>query len=188
MTRARARARPRSRFPSPIPIPIPIPSPIPISRSRPRSRPRPDPALTSAGRARVAPPLTDEEVDALRPPALWSVAPVHFTPVAVPELAAGLLAPAPGSRVLDVGSGVGKFCVVAARAWSRSPAPLALRLGVTNVEFVVGDALAHDWSGFDGFYLFNPSASSRTGARPRSTARPGIPPRTSRSCAPPANS
>ena len=131
--------------------------------------------------ARSSSPLTDEEFDGLLPPALWKVAPVHFTPVAVAELAARLLAPAPGTRVLDVGAGVGKFCIVAALAYpqatfvavERRPAlvavarELAHRLGATNVEIVLGDALTLDWDGFAGFYLFNPfGEQSHRGATP----------------------
>jgi len=114
--------------------------------------------------------LSDDELDALLPAQLWAAARVHFTPVAVARRALALLAPTPGSSVLDVGAGVGKFCIAAALA-----APevrfvgieqrarlvevgreLARRLGAPNVELVVGDALAHDWRGHAGVYLFNP--------------------------------
>jgi predicted RNA methylase len=97
---------------------------------------------------------------------------VHFTPVAVARYAARLLAPRPGMRVLDVGAGPGKFCVVAAREVPTATfvgvelrphlvhmaRKLASRAGVDNVSFVEGNALDIDWTEFDAFYFYNPFA------------------------------
>jgi SAM-dependent methyltransferase len=97
---------------------------------------------------------------------------IHFTPVAVARYAARLLAPRPGMRVLDVGAGPGKFCVVAAHEVPsctfvgvelrphlvRLAKKLAMRLGVENVAFLEGDALDLDWSDYDAFYFYNPFA------------------------------
>jgi len=102
---------------------------------------------------------------------------VHFTPVSVARRAARLLAPNPGMRVLDVGAGPGKFCVVAA---SEVPActfvgvelrphlvrvakRLAARMLVANVTFLDGDALELDWSEYDAFYFYNPFAEQLSG-------------------------
>ncbi|MDB4962252.1 MAG: hypothetical protein JWP01_2251 [Myxococcales bacterium] len=102
---------------------------------------------------------------------------VHFTPVSVARHAARLLAPIPGMRVLDVGAGPGKFCVVAA---SEVPActfvgielrphlvrvakRLAARMSVANVTFLDGDALELDWSEYDAFYFYNPFAEQLSG-------------------------
>ena len=124
--------------------------------------------------------LTDDELDGLLPEALWRAARVHFTPVAVARRAVALLAPAAGATVLDVGAGVGKFCIAAALA-----APtvrfvgieqrahlvelgraLARQLGATNVELIVGDALAHDWRDAAAVYLFNPFGEHADRAAP----------------------
>lgn len=94
----------------------------------------------------------------------------HFTPVTVARQAARLLAPEDGMRVLDVGSGPGKFCVVAARerpscafvGIEQRPAlvelawRLATRLAATNAMFLQGDALELDWSAYDSLYFYNP--------------------------------
>ena len=99
---------------------------------------------------------------------------LHFTPVAVARLAAALLTPEPGMTVLDVGSGVGKFCITAARArpdaefvgveWRPSlvqlARTLAARSSTQNVEFIAADALDLDWSEFAGFYFYNPFAEA----------------------------
>jgi SAM-dependent methyltransferase len=97
---------------------------------------------------------------------------IHFTPVAVARYAARLLAPRAGMRVLDVGAGPGKFCVVAAREVPsctfvgvelrphlvRLARKVAMRLGVENATFLEGDALDLDWSEYDAFYFYNPFA------------------------------
>ncbi len=97
---------------------------------------------------------------------------VHFTPVAVARCAARLLAPRPGLRVLDVGSGPGKFCVIAGREVPEATfvgvelrphlvhtaRKLASRVGVQNVSFVHADAMDVDWSAYDAFYFYNPFA------------------------------
>ena len=99
---------------------------------------------------------------------------LHWTPVDVAQRACALLAPRPGSRVLDVGSGVGKVCLVGALTttsrWfgiERDPEMVeaanaaAVQLGVeTQASFVVGDITSVDWSEFEGFYLFNPFAET----------------------------
>jgi SAM-dependent methyltransferase len=114
----------------------------------------------------------DEAFDERLPIHLQLQASTHFTPVDVARYAARLLAPLPGTRVLDVGSGAGKFCLAAACAAPESEFvgvewrphlvdlanALARELGVGNVRFVHGDALELDWSLFDSFYLFNPFA------------------------------
>jgi len=128
----------------------------------------------------LAPPLTDDEIDGLLPESLWELARIHFTPVEVARLAAHLLAPVAGDRVLDVGAGIGKFCIAAAlvhpevtfvgverraplAALARS---LAYRLGATNVEIIEGDAFDLDWADYTGFYLFNPWGEDAHGGAP----------------------
>lgn len=95
---------------------------------------------------------------------------VHFTPVIAARAVGRLLTPQPGDRVLDLGSGVGKFCITAALdrpdvtfvGVERRAALVAIaratarRLGADNVEFIHGDALTIAWTGYVGFYLFNP--------------------------------
>jgi predicted RNA methylase len=117
-------------------------------------------------------PDEDDVFDHQLPRRIQVQSTVHFTPVAVARCAARLLAPRPGMRVLDVGSGPGKFCVVAACEVPeatfvgvelrphlvRMARKLASRVGVQNVSFVHADAMDVDWSAFDAFYFYNPFA------------------------------
>lgn len=111
----------------------------------------------------------DELLDGLYPPEFRRFRRQHTTPVEVAARAAAWLAPTPDARVLDVGSGAGRFCVTGAlttlghftgveqRGWLVEAArEAASKLGVTRAEFVNGDIRSLDWTAFEGFYLFNP--------------------------------
>jgi len=114
--------------------------------------------------------LDDETFDDRLPISLRHKAALHFTPVDVARYAAGLLAPDPGMFVLDVGAGAGKFCIAAALAVPnarfvgveqrphlvRFATRLASEWAVSNVRFVLGQALDLDWSLYDAFYFYNP--------------------------------
>jgi SAM-dependent methyltransferase len=97
---------------------------------------------------------------------------LHFTPSPLARHIAKILAPHPGTRVLDVGSGAGLFCVAAALVAPRAEFvgvewrsrlvtianELAARFDIANARFIQADALDLDWSAFDAFYFFNPFA------------------------------
>jgi SAM-dependent methyltransferase len=112
----------------------------------------------------------DEAFDCQLPRQLQMKSALHLTPAAVAREAAQLLAPQPGMRVLDVGAGPGKFCVLAAHerpgcsfvgveirpSLIKVARKLAARTGLANVSFVEGDAMELDWSTYDAFYFYNP--------------------------------
>lgn len=115
----------------------------------------------------------DELLDALYPDPFRLFRGQHTTPVDVATRAAAWLAGAPGARVLDVGAGAGRFCVVGAlttgatfvgveqrRRLVDAARDVAARLGATRAEFVRGDIREVDWARFGGFYLFNPFAEN----------------------------
>lgn len=117
--------------------------------------------------------VSDEALDALFPPELTRVSAQHFTPVEVARRASEWLAPDPSSRVLDVGAGAGRFCLVGAlhtggeftgieqRASLVSVArEVAREHSVARVTFVQGDIRDVDYGAFDGFYVFNPFAEN----------------------------
>jgi predicted RNA methylase len=94
----------------------------------------------------------------------------YWTPVAVAAQAAAIFRARGATRILDVGCGPGKFCVVAGceqrdlevhgieqrSRLVRLGARLARQLGARNVRFSVADVTAVPWDGYDGFYFFNP--------------------------------
>lgn len=114
--------------------------------------------------------LTDDELDDL----LFSVSAkshsiVHWTPIKIAKQAAEWLAPSSGIKVLDVGSGVGKFCILGAYFTKSHFAGVehrpqlvnqakkaAKKANITNVQFLLADMASVDFSQFDSFYFFNP--------------------------------
>jgi tRNA G46 methylase TrmB len=58
--------------------------------------------------------IEDEKFDQIYPARIRKLSPLQWTPVCVAAEAAKLLVTVPGTRVLDIGCGPGKFCLVAA--------------------------------------------------------------------------
>ena len=113
--------------------------------------------------------VADHDFDALFDPAVRELSAQHFTPVAVARRAASLLVTSPGTRILDVGSGAGKFCLVGALTTRGSFTGIE-RIGrlvaaarqvvahhrLPRTHFIHGDVADLDFAGYEGFYLFNP--------------------------------
>lgn len=97
---------------------------------------------------------------------------LHWTPVKVAARVVALLEPTPATRLLDVGAGVGKMCLIGAAmsagTWTgierdldmvQAAQDAAREMGLAEqAQFVHGDAAALDWSAFNAFYLYNPFA------------------------------
>ncbi|MFT3839170.1 MAG: methyltransferase domain-containing protein [Myxococcaceae bacterium] len=99
---------------------------------------------------------------------------MHWSPADACRAAAKLLNPRASDRVLDVGSGVGKFCVLGSLAHRghfvgveqrddlvEEANAVAAHFKAERASFILGDALELDWSGFDGFYFYNPFGELR---------------------------
>jgi SAM-dependent methyltransferase len=59
-------------------------------------------------------PIEDDRFDQVWPLRLRKLSPLHWTPIVVASHASKLLVTKPGTRVLDIGCGPGKFCLIAA--------------------------------------------------------------------------
>jgi len=116
----------------------------------------------------------DASFDAIYPAEIRRVSRQYWTPIGVARRAAELLRDAGARHVLDVGSGVGKFVLVAAatapdvqwigieqRAHLADHAREAKRiLSITNASFIVGDATDASWGEYDAFYFYNSFAEN----------------------------
>jgi SAM-dependent methyltransferase len=113
--------------------------------------------------------IEDEKFDLIYPRQIRELSSTFWTPVAVAAEAANLLATASKPRVLDIGCGPGKFCLVAASLTAgrftgieqRGDLVAAARqaandLDLAEVEFIHGNVLEIDFTRYDAFYLFNP--------------------------------
>lgn len=112
---------------------------------------------------------TDEQFNYLYPGPIRLLAPKHWTPLHITQRIVRHLTPAENARILDIGSGVGKFCLMA--AWHM---PSAFFTGVEqrkglvshactaqailrlkNVEFIHGNFTRLDFDNYDHFYFYN---------------------------------
>ncbi|MFL6595453.1 MAG: class I SAM-dependent methyltransferase [Chthoniobacterales bacterium] len=113
--------------------------------------------------------VEDEKFDQIFPPAIRRLSGLFWTPVAVAAEAARLLVTEPDTRVLDVGCGPGKFCLLAAQLTDgcftgvdqRDELILAARnaaaqLGISEVEFRHANVSDISFADYDAFYIFNP--------------------------------
>ncbi len=113
--------------------------------------------------------IEDEKFDQIYPARIRKLSPLQWTPVRVASEAAKLLVTAPGTRVLDIGCGPGKFCLVGAALThghftgieQRADLVTAARkaastLQTANVEIIHGNVMEIAFAHFDAFYLYNP--------------------------------
>ena len=127
---------------------------------------------TALGRGTI---VADRVFDEVFPFELRSRSAVYWTPVEVAVRAAHLLAPRPGGTILDVGAGVGKFCLVAAAVVDAEvqgiehrphlvevarAAAAKLEVNATFVDGGIADRASADLDDVDGFYFFNPFAEN----------------------------
>lgn len=114
-------------------------------------------------------PVRDNLFDYLLDQDCFDAAQTHWTPAAAVPIILEMLKVGPETSILDVGSGCGKFCILAAlsssgvftgieiRPWlHRQALSLKYELAVENAEFLLGDMTSLDWSLYQGIYLYNP--------------------------------
>jgi len=114
--------------------------------------------------------LEGEKFDLIYSAGIRELSPIFWTPVDVAAEAAKLLVTRAGTRVLDVGCGPGKFCLVGAQVTegrftgveqrsalveAATKAAADLQLSGT-VDFLCANILDVEFENYDAFYLFNP--------------------------------
>lgn len=113
--------------------------------------------------------VRDAFFDKIYPPSVRKFSRRHWTPVEVAKRAAELLVHDSKTRILDVGSGVGKFCLVGALTspghffgieqrehFAKFANNLIEHHKIPRVKFIHGNMEDLDWNTFSGFYLYNP--------------------------------
>ncbi len=126
--------------------------------------------LKYANRLRAGLPVSDGEFDAVYSAPIRIVSFRHWTPVDVGRRAAKLLTEVGrATRVLDVGAGPGKFCIIGSLCTAasftgveqrlnlvESAVAAGARFGAERARVVHANLVDFNCSGFDGFYLYNP--------------------------------
>lgn len=113
--------------------------------------------------------VLDEDFNLIYPKYAQKVAKRHFSPIKVARLAALYLVDKKGTKILDIGSGVGKFCMIGAACTEGSffgveqrknlvgvANRTAKRHGLTNLTFINANITTISFKDYDAFYLFNP--------------------------------
>jgi SAM-dependent methyltransferase len=113
--------------------------------------------------------LTDTLFDLYYPEHIQRLSRRHWSPVVVAEKAATFLADGQGNRILDIGSGVGKFCIAGAQLFpnvqfygveqreSLYNYAMAAKnsIGLQNVHFIHDNFTHIDMDAYDHFYFYN---------------------------------
>ncbi|MDO8367075.1 MAG: methyltransferase domain-containing protein [Saprospiraceae bacterium] len=112
--------------------------------------------------------VSEEDFDAIYPIRYKNISKFHFTPVRVAQVAAKLLVQKPDARVLDIGSGAGKFCMIGAACTTghftgieqrKNLHSLAQRLAqkheLARVKFILSNIMEINFEVYDAIYYFN---------------------------------
>jgi hypothetical protein len=112
--------------------------------------------------------VTDEQFNTIYPTGIKRLSEKHWTPVSVAKSASEFLVTGSGTRVLDIGSGAGKFCMVGAvhtdgfftgieqRAELVTlTQSLSRKYSLDNVEFIHANITAINFGQYQAFYFYN---------------------------------
>lgn len=112
--------------------------------------------------------VDDEEFDAIYSKRIRKISEIHFTPVKVAQVASRFLVGKPGERVLDIGSGAGKFCMVGAACTQgcfigveqrkdlhRLAQKLSNRFQLSHIDHIHSNIMDLDFEAFDAVYYYN---------------------------------
>lgn len=122
---------------------------------------------------------SDESFDRLYPDQIREVAAKHWTPIEIAREAAAFLAVTPQSHILDIGSGAGKFCFVAANQHPNTQftgieqrgdlvtlcQEVKEKLKLNNTAFIHQNMADFDLQPYDHFYFYNSFYENKTGTQ-----------------------
>ena len=113
--------------------------------------------------------VSDKQFDQVFPEELQGLSHRHWTPLRVARRAANFLACSPSTKVLDIGSGPGKFCLIGAittqahffgveqrKSLTDIATAVASRHRVSRATFINMNMADLDWTEFQSFYFYNP--------------------------------
>lgn len=112
--------------------------------------------------------VDDSTFDNLYPSKIKMLAQQHWTPVHVAKMAANYLVQHPKDKILDIGAGAGKFCLVGAACTEGIfygveqreslvdiSNGIAQKHQIENVEFIHANIDQISFSDYDAFYFYN---------------------------------
>ncbi len=112
--------------------------------------------------------ISDTEFDSIYPDRIKASAEMHFTPFDVAKIAARYLAHKTGTRILDIGAGAGKFCMIGSACTEGYFTGVELRetlcsaatriskqYSLENTDFINANITDISFKDFDAFYFYN---------------------------------
>lgn len=113
--------------------------------------------------------INDDTFHSMYPLHIQKLADRHWTPLKVAKSAAEFLVPEDGAKVLDIGSGAGKFCLAASYYKPNGlfygieqrkdlldyAVEAEYNLDLNNLSFMHGNFTQLDFTQFDHFYFYN---------------------------------
>lgn len=112
--------------------------------------------------------VIDSEFDLIYPPQIKEASEIHFTPIKIAKIAARYLADSKDTKILDVGSGAGKFCMIGSACTEAyfvgveqrknlytTANSISKHYNLTNVEFINSNITNIEFEDFDAFYFYN---------------------------------
>lgn len=112
--------------------------------------------------------LDDEDFNTIYPESIEPALFTHFTPVDIARRAAQYLVDRPGTKVLDIGSGAGKFCMIGAvttegffvgveqrQQLHILAKSITRKHKLSQVKFIHANITEIDFQDYDAFYFFN---------------------------------
>ena len=122
----------------------------------------------TVGRRLLHANLTDDDFDSIYPRNIRKLASKHWTPISVARDASAFLVNTPGTKVLDIGSGAGKFCMIGSLHTAGDFTGIEQRLelvnlsiklttlySLNNVTFINTNITSVDLTRYDAFYIYN---------------------------------
>lgn len=112
--------------------------------------------------------IEDDKFNELYPVRIKRLSKRHWTPVVIAKIAADYLVDKPNQKILDIGAGVGKFCLVGAAttkgifygveqraSLTKLSKKIAEKHNINNVEFIHSNITEISFSDYDAFYFYN---------------------------------
>ena len=112
---------------------------------------------------------TDEEFNGISGKHIASLSNLHWTPLKIARKASEWLCNSTDSKILDVGSGIGKFCLVGALTTDGEYTGVEQRENlvkisnkiidqnkISKVKFIYNNFKHINFNNYTGFYLYNP--------------------------------
>ncbi|MDC3219555.1 class I SAM-dependent methyltransferase [Saprospiraceae bacterium] len=113
--------------------------------------------------------MKDDDFDGIYPEEVRPMAFTHFTPIEIAIRAAKFLVQKSGTKVLDIGSGAGKFCMIGSVCTNGHFTGVEQRdnlhllaeqifkkYQLKNINFINSNINQIEFSNYEAFYFFNP--------------------------------